>query len=86
MVVDQIEDLDHGAVRQGPGGDVRLPALVGQLTFKADQRAMRALLSLGHDQALTPQDAPDSREGGGVSNVLTQVVGDRLRARVVALS
>ena len=38
VVVDQVEDLDDLASGELPGGDVRLPHLVWQLCFKADQR------------------------------------------------
>ena len=34
VVVDQVEDLDHLAAGQLPGGDVGLPQLVGQLAQK----------------------------------------------------
>ena len=66
VIVDQIEDLDHLARCQTPARDVRLPAFIRQLRFEADQRRARALLALGLNESLTPQNAPDGREGGNV--------------------
>jgi hypothetical protein len=86
VVIDLVEDLDHLAIRQLPGGDVRLPQLVGQLGLKAGQRAARALLWLTDDQPLSPQNPPDARDRGDVFMGLSEVVGDRLTAGVVALS
>src|ERR1700751_4109471 len=88
VVVDHVDDLHDLARGQLPRGDVCLPALVWELCFEADQRALGALLALRDDQALTSEDPPDRREGGNVSDVLTQrqVVGDRLRAGVMALA
>jgi hypothetical protein len=77
VVVEHVEDLDHLATGQLEGGDVRLPQLVGQLRFKADQRGAWTLLRLGNDQPLTPENAPDRREGGNLLLALSEVIGDR---------
>jgi hypothetical protein len=37
MVVDQVQDLDLGAVSEPPVGDVGLPALVWHLRFEPDE-------------------------------------------------
>jgi hypothetical protein len=36
VVVEQVEDLDRGAVGELPGGGVALPELVEQLSLEAD--------------------------------------------------
>jgi hypothetical protein len=59
VVVEQVEDLDHLVAGQLPTGDIGLPALVGELRFKADQGRARALLRLREDETLAVQDAPD---------------------------
>jgi hypothetical protein len=46
VVVDQVEDLGDLAIGKREGRDVGLPHLVGQVGFKADARAQRALLRL----------------------------------------
>jgi hypothetical protein len=47
VVIEEVEDLDVGAVGQRPVGRVGLPALVGQLGLEATPRALRSLLGLG---------------------------------------
>src|SRR4029077_3644090 len=86
VVIEAVEDLDHLASGQPPGGDVRLPALVGELGFKADQASARALLSLRGDEPLTPENAPDRRYRGNSLAAPGQVVGDRLGAGVVSFA
>ena len=86
MVADHVEDLDVAAARKPPVGDVGLPRLVGHLGFEADQRGARALLGLRRNQALPPEDPPDSRDrGDAVDPLAGEVVSDRLGAAVVSL-
>jgi hypothetical protein len=86
VVVDQVEDLHHLARGQAPGGDVRLPQLVGQLGAEADQRRARALVRLWDYQPLTPENAPDARERWDVLPIDGEVLGDRRRPGIVAES
>src|ERR1700694_2064155 len=46
VVVEQIQDLDRAAIGQVPGGGVRLPELVGQLSLEADEGGARPLVGL----------------------------------------
>ena len=51
MIVDDVEDLDVGAVGKLPMGDVELPAFVGLFGLEADVAAFRAFVRLGGDKA-----------------------------------
>ena len=76
VVVDDVEDLDGGAVGEVPVGGVGLPALVGLVGFEADQRRLRAFLRLGGDEPAAGQDPPDRRGGGCGAVAPVQVRGD----------
>ena len=65
VIVDEVEDLDAGAVGELPVGGVGLPHLVGEVGFEAYNRRPRALLGLGDDQAVATQDPPDGGGGRG---------------------
>jgi hypothetical protein len=47
VVVDEVQDLDLGAVGQMPLGGVRLPAFVGQAGLEADEGGARPLCGCG---------------------------------------
>src|SRR5208282_3642673 len=47
MIVDEVDDLDVGAVCQVPVGHIALPALVGKIGGEADPTGARSLLGLG---------------------------------------
>lgn len=49
MVVDEVKDLDLGAVSQDPEGEVALPELVGQVGFEAEEGGLGALVGLRDD-------------------------------------
>jgi hypothetical protein len=59
VVVEEVEDLDVGAVGQLPVGSVDLPHLVGEVGLEAYEGAAGALLGLGNDAAVAGEDAPD---------------------------
>lgn len=59
MVVEPVEDLNIGAVGQGPVGEVGLPALVGLGCDEVVVRGAGPLPGFGDDQAREVQDAPD---------------------------
>ena len=52
VVVEEVQDLDQGAIGELPGGGVALPGLVGQLSLEADERAARPLVWLWRDQVI----------------------------------
>lgn len=51
MVVEEVEDLDLGAVGEEPFGGVGLPDLVGEISYETDKGGARGLVGLGGDQA-----------------------------------
>ena len=50
-VVEEVEDLDRGAVGELPGSGVGLPGFVGQFGFEADEGRSRSFLRLRGDEA-----------------------------------
>lgn len=62
VVVEPVEDLDVGAVRQAPVGEVGLPGLVGLGGFEADVGGSGAFSRFGRDEPGAGQRAVD---GGG---------------------
>jgi hypothetical protein len=72
-----------------------LPQLVGELRFKADARAERALLRLGSDQALSVEDPPsratiwrilrDSRGATAFSMILSLIIAGVMGSAVIYL-
>lgn len=84
MVVEEVENLDAGAVGEEPVGDVGLPAFVGKVCLEADVGVAGALLRGGSDEPCGVQDAPDGRGGWGGVAFLLEVPGDRDGAGVSA--
>src|SRR5262245_48401969 len=84
VVVDDVEDLDIGAVRQGPVGSVELPALVGLVRFEADIGALGAFVRLGSDEPPLDQDPPDRGDRRAVTVTPFEVKRDGRRAGVMA--
>ena len=76
--------LHGGSARRLPVGGVRLPELVGQFSLKADERRSRPLVRLWGDQPVAGEDAPDGRHRGRGAELRTEVVGNRVRAAVMA--
>jgi hypothetical protein len=85
VVINEVEDVDLGAVHQAPVGEVGLPALVGQVGFEADRGALGSLVGLWGDKAPLGQDAPDRGGRGRAAMPLGKVERDRVRASVQAL-
>ena len=82
MVVEPVEDLDPGPVREAPVGEVGLPQLVGRRGLEADPRAARALARLGHDQPGGVEDAPDGRGRRDRQALATEVPRDGDRSAI----
>jgi len=51
VIVDHVQDLDIGVVRELPVGDVGLPSFVRQIGLESDERGSRSFLGLGGDEA-----------------------------------
>ena len=84
MVVDEVQDLDLGAVGQVPLGRIGLPAFVGQRCLETDEGGARLLVRLWGDQAMTTEDAPDwAARGRRWSQARGDVVRDGLGSGVV---
>jgi hypothetical protein len=62
VVVEEVENLDVGAVGELPVGGVGLPAFVRLLGREPAPRRPGSLLGLGGDEAAPGQDAPDRRD------------------------
>jgi hypothetical protein len=84
VVVDDVEDLDVGAVGQPPVRRVGLPQLVGQGRLEPHERRARALVRLGRDQPVAAQDPPHRGRGGRRPESAADMVGDGRRTGVVA--
>src|SRR5450759_2658045 len=84
MVIDQVQNLDVGAVGQLPVGRVGLPHLVGQLGLEAYPGRLGALVRLRLDQAVGFADSPDGRPRRSSSEAEPEVVGNGLGAGVEA--
>ena len=61
VVIEMVEDLDVGAVGEGPVGGVELPAFVGLVGFEADVGALGPLVRLGGDEPAAGEHPPDRR-------------------------
>jgi len=90
VVIEHVQDLDVGPVREAPVGGVGLPALVRQLGTKAPPGAAGALVGLGDDKAPPGQHPPDRGHrrhllAGLSPPVPEEVVLDRVRPGVEAL-
>jgi hypothetical protein len=62
VVVEEVEDLDWGAIGKVPLCGVELPGLVRQLGLKADEGGLGALMGLGSNELVALEDPP---YGGG---------------------
>ncbi len=82
VVVEPGQDLDLGAVGEGPVGEVGLPALVGQVGFEVEVGGLWPFLRLGLDEAGAFQSAPDRRCGDRDVVMVLQVPGDGVGAGV----
>jgi hypothetical protein len=82
VVVDDVEHLEFGAVRDPDVGDVCLPALVGEVGGEADPAAVGPLVGLGGDEAPGLEDPPDRRDRRRGAEPLVQVVAGGLGAGV----
>jgi hypothetical protein len=84
VVVELVEDLDVGAVGEGPVGGVDLPAFIGLVGLEAHEGALGPLVGLGGDEAPPDQHPPNGRHRGGSAVAALEVRSDRLGAAVVA--
>src|SRR5205823_8644754 len=84
VVVDDVADLDVGAVGEGPMRDVGLPPLVGLVSLEADDRALGPLVGLGSDEAPLGEDAPDRADGGAVAVAALEVGSNGGRTGLVS--
>ena len=84
VVIDQVEDLDVGAVREGSVGDVALPAFVGLDGFEADVGALGSLVGLGSDEPAVGEDPPDRRGRRAGAVAALEMERDRGRAGLMA--
>jgi hypothetical protein len=82
VVVEPVEDLDLGSVRQAPVGEVGLPQLVWCRGLEADPRTPRALARLGCHEPRRVEDAPDGRGRRDGETLPPQVPGDRDRSGI----
>ncbi len=78
VVVDQVQDLDLGATGEPPVGDVGLPAFIRLIGLEPDERAPRALLGLGDDEAPAGKDPPDRCDRWAAAVALGEVEPDRV--------
>jgi hypothetical protein len=62
VVIEDVQDLDLAAVREGPVGDVGLPAFVGQVGFEPPPRGARSLVRLRGDEPALGENPPDRRD------------------------
>jgi hypothetical protein len=86
VVVDEVADLDVGAVGEEPVSDVGLPAFVGLGRFEADVAALGPFVRFGNDEAPLGQDPPDRRQCRGLPVASLQVRCDRGRTGLVAVA
>ena len=84
MVVDDVEDLDVGAVGQRPVGDVGLPPFVGLLRGEAEVAALGPLVRLRGDEPAVGQDPPDRGDRRAAAVALLEMRRDRRRTGLVA--
>jgi hypothetical protein len=82
MVIQPGQDLGAGAAGQRVVGEVRLPALVGQLSLEAYVGRLRALPRLGDHQPVPVQVAGDRRGRDRDLVMAGQVPADRVRPGV----
>jgi hypothetical protein len=82
VVVDDVEDLEVGAVGDGDVGDVGLPALVGQVGFEADVTALGALVGLGGHEPARLEHAPNRGGRRCLAVPVREVEPDGLSASV----
>ncbi len=85
MVIEHVQDLDLRSTPEAPVRDVGLPAFVRHLGREPDERAARALLRLGRDEAAPGEHPPDRRDRRCRSLATAQVVGDRVGTGIQAL-
>ena len=78
MVVDEVEDLDVGAVEQRPVRHIALPAFVGLVRFEPNEGALRTLPGFRGDEPPTGQDPIDGGRRGCRSVEPVEVPGDGL--------
>jgi hypothetical protein len=79
VVVDDVADLDAGAVGEGPVSDVGLPAFVGLFGGEADEGALGPLVGLRGDEPAGSQDPPDRRHRRGAAVAPLQMEGNSRR-------
>jgi hypothetical protein len=84
VVVEAVEDLDTTAISELPVRAVGLPEFVGEVGLEADERRLRPFARLRGDQPMASEDAPDRRHRGRGAEFEAEVVGDGVRAAVVA--
>jgi len=82
VIVDEVDDLDVGAVRQVPVGHIALPALVGKFRGEANPTGAGPLLGLGRDEPATHQHAVNGGERRGGRTGLFEVILNGASARV----
>jgi hypothetical protein len=85
VVIKPGQDLGAGPVCQWVMGEVRLPALVGQLGGEPQVRGSRPLARLGSHQPGPGQVTADRRRRHPDLVMVFQVPGDRVRPGVQAL-
>ena len=86
VVVDDVEDLDVGAVGEWPMGDIQLPAFVGLLGLEADVAALGTFVRLGGDEASNGQNPPDRGHRRAFTTALLEVNCDRRRAGLMSVA
>ena len=86
VVVEEREDLDVGAVGQGPVGEVGLPALVRQVRLEPQVGALGSLARFRRDQPFAGQDPPDRRHRWHGPSLALQVGVQGVRAGIQARS
>jgi hypothetical protein len=84
VVIDQVQDLDLGAVGQVPEGKVALPELIGEVRLKPIEGCLGTLVGLGDDEPLALEDTPDAGARRQLGEAFGEVMEDGLGAGVEA--
>jgi hypothetical protein len=84
VVVDLVEDLYLGSIREGPVGDVELPTFVGLISFEPHETALGTLVRLRSDEAPPAQHPPDRRDRRGLPQAALEMERDRLGTGVMS--